>query len=379
MRFTTTLIALLVAATAAWGQISVPGTPPSFATKTLSADIASVFLPPVDVEEQNRIDFAEESQGLPPRFGVPFDVSYDLSNSGQWETYPGGGRLWRLRVASPGAKSINLCYSNYRLPEGAQLYIYSSDRKHVIGAFTSANNKPSGGFATGLVFGDDVVVEYYEPAGVDFAGSIEISRITHGYRYIDGLLDMLTPDKQAEITNDPNPPVPMGDAQGAQHRTSGSMGVEESFGDSGACQVNINCPEGSNWQDEKRAVAMIVVDGFRWCSGSLMNNVRQDLTPYFLTADHCLTDGYDAVSNPIMTNWSFYWMYEVPGCVGGSDFTPPITNGATLVSNDSPSDYALLLLTGEPRLGSRCQPLVQRLGRHVLAGRERRGHPSPFG
>ena len=50
-------------------------------------------------------------------------------------------------------------------------------------------------------------------------------------------------------------------------------------------------------------------------------------------------------------------MYEIPSCVGGSDFTPPSTNGATLVSNDSPSDYALLMLNENPATVPGINPL----------------------
>ncbi|MFT7588870.1 MAG: lysyl endopeptidase [Limisphaerales bacterium] len=308
---------LVLVSTWTYGQISVPGTPPSFETKQLTANVPVISLPALNLDEVFKQDELDEKNGLPPRFGVPIKTSYNLLNSGVWENHPDGGRVWKLRITAANALSINFCYDKYYLPEGAQLYIYNQSRRQVIGAFTSINNKAAGGMATGLVFGDDVTLELYEPAETVGLSELSINQITHGYRYIEVALE--------------------------------ADGVEESFGDSGSCQVNVNCsPEGDNWQDEKRSVAMILVSGTRWCSGSLINTTRGDCTPYFLTADHCLTDGYDAISNPNMTNWSFYWNYESPGCSDGSDFTPISTNAGTLIANDSPSDFALILLTESP-------------------------------
>ena len=51
--------------------------------------------------------------------------------------------------------------------KGGKFFIYTTDRKHSIGAFTSVNNKGDGrnvqGFATGLLYGDEITLEYYQP------------------------------------------------------------------------------------------------------------------------------------------------------------------------------------------------------------------------
>lgn len=344
------IILLLVNAQTVWAQISAPGTPPSFSTKQLveRSAVPGVGLPMVNVEAAMREDQNAEVLGIPPRFGIPFDADYSLDNSGRWENYPTGGQVWRLNIESQGALSINLCFSEFWLPRGAELYIYNEDGSHVLGAFTSKNNKASGGFATGLVYGDKITLEYFEPEAVDAPGTFNISRIVHGYRYID------IASAGLDIANIPAAGTPSNDGTGRPVDGPNDTDLTnengpEAFGSSGACQVNVNCTEGDSWQDQKRSVAMIIVDGFRWCTGSLINTTRGDCTPYFLTADHCLTDGYDAVSNPNMDNWSFYWMYESPTCGGGIDFTPPSTNGATVIANDNESDFALLLLSEDPR------------------------------
>ena len=93
---------------------------------------------------------------------------------------------------------------------------------------------------------------------------------------------------------------------------------------------------------------MILVNGIRYCTGSLVNTTANDYRPLFLTANHCLTGGSDAISAPNLSHWSFYWHYESPTC---SNALPVIrsTVGATVVANNSVSDFALLQLTENPR------------------------------
>jgi len=47
-----------------------------------------------------------------------------------------------------------------------------------IGAFTSQNNKPHGKLPTGLVKGETIILEYFEPANVTQAGKISIFRMS---------------------------------------------------------------------------------------------------------------------------------------------------------------------------------------------------------
>src|SRR5690606_38642980 len=84
--------------------------------------------------------------------------------------------------------------------------------------------------------------------------------------------------------------------------------------ESDVCEVNVNCsPEGNDWQDEKRGVVRILVfdsGNQGWCSGSLVNNVRQDCKPYLLTALHCGVTASTANFN----QWRFYFGYEANDC-----------------------------------------------------------------
>jgi hypothetical protein len=310
MRFTRLIVTGVILCLAITGtlvaQISSGGTPVSF-TKAVRADIHAVTMPPVDVAALLAEDSIEQGKGIPYRFGFPFEVNYDLDNSGTWEDLNDGGRLWCLRIECPGAYSINLVYDEFWLPEGAKLFIYNEDRSYVIGAFTERNNKEYDKFATALVKGDVSILEYYEPSGVKEPGVISIQRIIHAYK---NLFD--------------------------RHVAKNAF----DFGDAGWCNINVNCPIGEPWQSEKRSVAMITTQGgWRLCSGVLVNNVRRDQTPYFLTANHCL-DGEET--------WVFMFNYESPTCENIDGPTWMTTSGSTLLANHSYSDFALLLLNESP-------------------------------
>ena len=243
-------------------------------------------------------EILDQHKDIPYRFGFNFDVDLNPDNSGTTIYNSRGDKLWRVGIVSHGAVSLNLLMDQFVLPEGAELYLYTPGYEYASGAFTAMNNKDWNSLATDMLPGDTLIVEYYEPADVEFQGLVSIGRVTHGYR---SMLD---------------------------------------FGDSGACNNNVNCPEGAAWQTEKRSVLLILVGGNAACSGALINNTAQDGTPFFLTADHCLGGS--------VANWVFRFNYESPGCANVNGPTNQSVSGAILRANNSASDFALLELSSNP-------------------------------
>lgn len=283
-------------------QLTQGGTPKSRQFKGLIPEPNQVTLGPVDVERLVAEDKARRALGkeFDRRFGFTFDVQYNLENSGTWTQLPNGDRIWMLKISNPGALSINLTFSKFDLPEGASLFLIGA--KNQIGALTSANNQPDRKLGTGLIGGDYVVLEYYEPAFVRGQGQLEVGKATHGYK------DPFT---------------------------------IFSWGDSDVCEMNVNCPMGAPWQSEKRAVARIIDNG-DLCTGSLINNVMQDGKPYFLTANHCF--------NNASSTWVFSFNWESPTCTTPS--TPiaetQTLTGSILRARNAFSDFLLLELTSKP-------------------------------
>ena len=299
------------------GQITTREEPVSYRSDIpaiRSTERAQKTMPLLDMEKIRQEDREDEAKGLPFRFGYGHEVNLSLENSGEWLELNDGGRLWRLEITCPGALSINLSYDKFRLPAGAKFFVYCSDRKRSMGAFTSENTSGDRtdmqGFATGLLPGDRITLEYYLPEETNETGVISVSKIVHGYQ---GLALM---SHNTRLNSDLNNSCPG--------------------------QVSINCPEGSLYQNEKNAVAMIVLsDGTRECTGSLINNTNDDNRPFFLTACHC------ALTDDDYGSMLFYWNYKT-GCDdnNSSKILGDYTKGAVRHASftEAISDFLLLEL-----------------------------------
>lgn len=304
-------------------QISIGGQPYSLSNNMSLTDVATYVSPALDETEVLRNIAEGDMKGEVPKFGKLVPANLNLNNSGTWTTLANGDRLWRLHVRAENAIGTTLYYSDFFMPQGATMFVYSPDRVEVYGGFNADNNDPSGVFVTSLVHTDECVVEYYEPAAVSGQGRIHISDVAHAYRWVK------------------NSRAPYAQVRG--------------FGDSGSCEVNINCsPEGNNWQDEKNGVARILLTAGGqqgWCTGTLVNNLRGDCTPYFLTAYHCA----DGASTSEFNQWIFYFKYEAPSCsdpTSQGTLASKSTTGATVkaTSNDAgitKSDFCLLQLNAQ--------------------------------
>ncbi len=242
---------------------------------------------------------------VPYRFGWEWEVALSPENSGEWTDLPNGDRVWRLGIDCPEATSLSFIFDRFVLAKGAQLYIWDAERTTYKGAYTHQNNLDWESMGVGLIHTDKAIIELYEKAGAAGQSELQLGTIVHGYRSIV---------RPAEVDRGP-------------------------FGNSGACNINANCPEGADWEVEKRSVALIVNGGFAQCTGALVNNTAQDGTPYFLTANHCLGG---------QNNWVFYFNHETAGCSGSTGPTDQSISGSTLRASNGGSDVALLELSSVP-------------------------------
>jgi lysyl endopeptidase len=286
-------------------QLSQGGEPKSFSyeRKLNLNPVIFEIMPFVDEDALRAEDeIVDKIGGIPWRFGENIEVDYSQDNSGAWDFLPGGDKIWRLGILSENAKSINLTFDRYYLPQGAELFIYNHDRTEIIGAFTHENNQEHGMFATTLVAGSAIIVEYYEPFKVEFTGELSISMVTHGYR--------------------------------------GPKDYFKSLGDSGPCNVNVACPLAAGWEDQINSVAMMVSGGNGFCTGTMINNTANDGTPYFLTANHCYSDP---------STWVFWFNWQSTTCSNpGSSPSYNSLTGATLRARNAASDFCLVELNNMP-------------------------------
>ncbi len=302
---------LLTLSQISFSQISKGGLPYSF-TSEIYSNADRLELKPLDLRTVYNEDEKFPKDGRPSRVGYSLNTDISMDNSGTWTELPNGDRLWQIQIKSPGALALGVYFDLFRIPVGSKLFLYNEDKSQVIGAFTWLNNDESKLFATEMIYGDIVNIEYYEPEVIFSKAEFHINNIAYFYR---GVADHKNP-----AWTEP----------------------------SDACEVNINCsPVGDSWQDEKHGVARmsIVIGGsYYWCSGSLVNNTNQNCTPYFLSAYHC----YEGASASDLNQWIFYFNYEASGCTTPStEPTSQTMTGASLKSSANivgGSDFILLEL-----------------------------------
>ena len=124
---------------------------------------------------------------------------------------------------------------------------------------------------------------------------------------------------------------------------------------SGSCNVDVTCSSGTSALDAaiaeraKSVARLTFVDDGRafLCSGTLIDS-GQFPTPYFLTANHCITRR--AVADSITA----YWFYENASC-GAGPMRPEmvqVAGGMDWVFADPNTDHTLLKLRGAPPSGA---------------------------
>ncbi|MCZ7586822.1 MAG: trypsin-like peptidase domain-containing protein [Deltaproteobacteria bacterium] len=112
-----------------------------------------------------------------------------------------------------------------------------------------------------------------------------------------------------------------------------------------SCNIETSChPE---WADEASGVALITFEehgNTYLCTGSLVTDISHTMTPYFLTANHCLSD--QAAAESLVA----YWYYQTPTCGGSvpSLQNVPLSEGADFLAGGALSDYTLMLLHEAP-------------------------------
>ncbi len=261
-------------------QVSEGGTPPSSTFAITADNIDHIIIPAPNVENLLIEDKAANEKGDPFRFGVILPVNLNMGNSGTWTDLPDGRRIWRLAISSKDALGLSVLYSEFIMPQSGKLFIYNENQTKILGAFTHNNNPKKEEWANEFVYGDKVIIEYVESGRSLNNPALQISGISYAYKVVPFVVE-------------PN---------------------SSKVGESEFCEVNINCsPEGDNWQDEQRGVALISITigaSNYLCTGSLVNNTNQDCTPYFLSAQHC----GDGASTADFNQWVFYFGYEGAGC-----------------------------------------------------------------
>lgn len=302
-----------------FAQISHGGKPfPYLLTRSAGENLFE-YMPSFDLQEQLRLD-SMEYNGLrnSNRFAYKFITDFTPDNAGKTYTLADGTRIWRLGIRSAGAVSISLLFTEYELPEGASLFVYDPEQKQVKGSFTSQNNSERRILPVSPVYGEELIIEYQEPAHSSFHGKLRIGEVNHGYRSLP---------RAAEPGSEPS---------------------------ASSCILPLICslPEGDPYREVGRSVVELIIDGMYYCTGALVNNKNQDGKPYLLTASHCLNEDF-SLKNPdyeeIAGKIIAFFNYNSPSCespMRGTEEMSMVSAYYRAVNENT--DMALLELTEVP-------------------------------
>ncbi|MBY8964870.1 trypsin-like peptidase domain-containing protein [Algiphilus sp. NNCM1] len=229
-------------------------------------------------------------------------------SDGAWDMPQPGQARWRLLVQSPGAKSLSLELARFSGAPDAHLYLRHPLTDVTQGPYTLDDVNADGTMSTAMVFGDQAIIEVLLPASQRADLVLDIEGVMHGHRDI--------------------------------------RKIQENFGESQSCNIDVACPQGDAWRQQIRSVVGLT---FRvgtegaFCTGNLTNNTRQDGAPLVLTAHHCLLRANNA--GTVVA----YWNFEREACGAGAprDLTES-DNGAILLSTQSASDHTLIRLQDRP-------------------------------
>ncbi len=261
----------------------------------------------IQLDDQNKLNGHDKTF----RFGFEHAVSTDILAAAEKKTLPNGDVLYQYGLLCPGALSVNVIFDQFELATGARLYLAAENGETFAGAYTSINNNGAKMLGTELVYDQKAIIELIEPKAVAGQSVLHLGTVVHGYRDLDGFM-------------------------------------EKALGQSGACNVDVNCPLGLGWESQRNAVACVVSGGGA-CSGSLVNNTSGTVIPYYLTANHCGTAGTAA--------WVFRFRWErtaataicaAANSTANNGPTTMTVNGCVLRANNSSSDFILVELNTAP-------------------------------
>ena len=236
----------------------------------------------------------------PNQIGINRSVEVSPNTRAQKFVNPDGSQLIVLIIKSSGASGIGVHFRNFALADGEEVYVYGAATDSIVfGPFTEKGPWGSGEFWSGTVDGDTAVIEFYKRTDENGQG-FEIFEVSHLLAELDWRLRSNEPD----VLN---------------------------------CEVDASC----FGDPEKNAVARILFNnnGTFLCTGTLLNNLAQDGTPYFLTANHCVN------SQAVAQTVEAYWFYQTTSCNSGVlrnwVHTGP---GANLLATQVSNDFAFLRL-----------------------------------
>lgn len=283
----------------------------------LSEAVETQYMPQQDNASLKQVELRSRKKGRPDSFAKNLKVNISTNQVGTWDYTDNDIAVWRYKIISKSAKTLNLGFTEFDMPVEGKLFLYGANKSHILGPFTKADNEDRRQLWTPVIEGEEITIEIQIPISNLDELQLKLEYVNHDF------MDIM------------------------------KSGSESS---SGSCNIDVVCSEEDGFPiiDTKRdiinAVGAFTLNGTQQCTGVLINNARNDCTPYFLTANHCEVSTGNAASVVV------YWNYQNSECRqpdtvesgnDGDGTFDQFTSGSTFLAGYAPSDFTLLLLDEE--------------------------------
>ncbi|MFZ1498453.1 MAG: trypsin-like peptidase domain-containing protein [Giesbergeria sp.] len=249
-----------------------------------------------------------------------------------WHATPAGGLVAALSVSAQGAYGLRMGLRVEALPSSAMLRVYSQSRPETVYEMSGqqilqliARNLEAGDaeaaartWWTPEMGSPEQTLEIELPAGTDpSALRLSVPQVSHIFE------DLSLPTEGA---------------------------LETKINESDTCNLDATCYDELAAQRDSVARMLFSKDGNTYaCTGTLLNDVAGSGTPYFLSANHCIST--QSAAGSLQTDW----FYRSPTCNSRtlSAASTRRLGGATLLYASSSTDSTLLRLNEAPPAGAR--------------------------
>jgi List-Bact-rpt repeat protein len=308
--------------------------------------VKEIVLPAQTLEALPKAMRERQKPGTPLQIGhgrpLP-EVASDAIAALTWEPSPAGEKIGALSITSPGAVALRAGLRIYSLPTGATVRFY--------GRNDDALYEVSGGEILGIIASNLAAGDTSENAHVFWSPIVDDSTVVIEFELPVGAR-----------TSDLRVGVPQV-AHMIMSAKTGFVLPQAMIEAAATCNLDANCST-ATWGSQMNAVArMAFQDGGTpyACTGTLLATSPASTVPYFLTANHCISNA--TAANTLVT----YWFYRSTACnsgvpvnsstyqtrTGGASllYHSPVTGNAS-TDNATYTDTSFLVLNATPPTGA---------------------------
>jgi hypothetical protein len=213
---------------------------------------------------------------VPVQFAVQVPQAIDVSQDGTWSA-AGSISTWRYTVQVPTVVSLSFHAVRIRLPQTASLSVAGKSGT----ATYAARDLRREEMWSRVQLGDTLEFTLTVPSRDKHSVELSIDGLQAGYRSLGGRV----PD----------------------HPTYRQLVAKGLAATPSSCVQNYACSSNANNQAPSKATVAVLVENLYQCTGTLINDVPSDNSPYVLTARHCQSGKLGGGNPGAATAVTIYW------------------------------------------------------------------------